>query len=131
MCFSLKSHLDYSLLIATLVLIAAYSTGLIQLFSLPGMCLLVEKAAHIRWITQLLPISNGFVSAAEDSFIHLWQLDDDTDDTNDIKDIDYVDSLRLVDCLIIGAVTVRAEGGQYLISVYDRPLLYDVSVVKR
>lgn len=130
MCSSLKSHLDYCFTFYsyTSVLIAAYSTGFIQLFSLPGMCLLVEKAAHIRWITQLLPISNGFVSAAEDSFIHLWQLEDDT---NGIKGIDYVDSLRLMDCLIVGGVAVRAEGGQYLISVYDRPLLYDVSVVKR
>ena len=102
------------------VVIAARSTGSVCLFSLPGLDLLAEVAAHIRWISQLLPCSGGFLSGSEDSFVHLWRLD-----TNEIR---YVDSLQLENSIILSGAAIN-DAGNYLFTVYDRPQMYQVTVL--
>lgn len=79
----------------------------------------MEVAAHIRWIGQLLPCSGGFLSASEDSFVHLWRLD-----TNDIR---YANSLQLDNSIILSGVAIN-DTGDYLFTVYDRPQMYHVAV---
>ena len=118
------------------VVIAAYSTGSIRLYSLcEKVDLIAEIAAHIRWISQLLPCSDSgfFLSASEDSFIHLWQLEranaTDDDDGKDAKeDLRYVDSLQLEDHLLLSGAAINSNDGSYLFAVYDRPQLYHITV---
>ena len=76
-------------------------------------------AAHIRWIGQLLPCSGGFLSASEDSFVHLWRLN-----TNDIH---YISSLRLNDSVILSGAVIN-DDRDYLFTVYDRLQMYHVTV---
>lgn len=101
------------------VLVAAYSSGAIRTYSLPLMECLSETPAHIRWIVRLLPIQGGFVSAAEDGFIHLWRFEKSS--------IEFADSLKMDDCLVTGAVSVSEDG--FLATAYDRPHIYWVTTI--
>lgn len=114
---------DYS------VLLAAYSNGTIRAFSLPQMELMSETVAHARWIARLMPLKDGFVSAAEDGFLHLWRMKgahEEPKDENSI--IHYVDSLQLKDGFITGGETVCYDDGDggaaLLVTVYDQSQLY-------
>lgn len=116
------------------VLVAAYSNGTIRSYSLPSLEMLFETAAHIRWITQLLPVKGGFVSAAEDGFMHLWKLalEDGGDEGQGRVDAEYVDSLQLADGPITSGATMIYDDGEggtgVLATVYDRPQLYRLAV---
>lgn len=76
---------------------------------------LSEVAAHIRWITQILPIKGGFCSTGEDSFIHLWTIGKSDDPTWDIR---YLASNELTDCMITAAAPYTDVG--ILVTAYDR-----------
>lgn len=103
------------------VLIAACSSGAIRIYSLPEMDCLSETPAHIRWIVRLLPIQGGFVSAAEDGFIHLWRLDSTE------RCAEFVDSLKMDDCLVTGAASASGDG--LLVTAYDRPHVYWATLI--
>lgn len=103
------------------MLVAACSSGAIRVYSLPLMECTSETPAHIRWIVRLLPIQGGFVSAAEDGFIHLWRIDDVK------QSVEFVDSLKMDDCLLTGAASVSDDG--LLVTAYDRPHIYWATMI--
>jgi hypothetical protein len=107
-------------------MIAAFSTGLIRAYMLPTMECLSEIAGHIRWITEIFPVKGGFVSAAEDGFLHLWILGKNNDPSWDIR---YMTSFELKDCMITGAAPFTDKG--VLVTAYDRPQLFWVTLVGR
>lgn len=102
---------------------AAFSTGHLRLFSLATAQLLVEVAAHLRWIGQLIDAGRGrFASAAEDGFVHLWRRAGET--------IEYADSIQLENGLLVGGVRLGAEHDDraaFVLAVYGRPELYVVT----
>ncbi|EFX88922.1 hypothetical protein DAPPUDRAFT_95702 [Daphnia pulex] len=104
----------------------AFSTGLIRAYMLPTMECLSEIAGHIRWITEIFPVKGGFVSAAEDGFLHLWILGKNNDPSWDIR---YMTSFELKDCMITGAAPFTDKG--VLVTAYDRPQLFWVTLVGR
>lgn len=58
----------------------AYGSGHIRLFSVhPTAAMLVEVAAHARWITalDLAPDSGRLLSVGEDSLVRVWQIRED------------------------------------------------------
>lgn len=59
------------------MVVAAYGSGHIRLFSTVEPSLLCEVAAHARWITALDVASsaNLFLSVSEDSFVRVWEID--------------------------------------------------------
>lgn len=84
---------------------------------------LAETAAHIRWIAQMVPVKGGFLSAAEDGFLHLWTLECGDEPRCSIR---YLDSLKTEDCLITGAAALT--DGDVLVTAYDRSELFWVTV---
>ncbi|XP_057371463.1 uncharacterized protein LOC130692372 [Daphnia carinata] len=108
------------------VLIAAFNTGFIRAYLLPTMECLSEVAAHIRWITQILPVRGGFISAAEDGFLHLWILGKSNDPSWDMR---YMNSFEMKDCMITGAAPFIDRG--VLVTAYDRPQLFWLTLVGR
>lgn len=61
------------------MIIAAYGSGHIRLFSMPTSSdplLLVEVAAHARWITAIDVATNEgtVLSVSEDSFVKVWDI---------------------------------------------------------
>lgn len=59
------------------MVVAAYGSGHIRLFSTVEPTLLCEVAAHARWITALDVAShaNLVLSVSEDSFVRVWEID--------------------------------------------------------
>lgn len=84
---------------------------------------LSETAAHIRWITQILPIRGGFVSASEDGYLHLWTIGRCNDPSWDIR---YLTSFELKDCMITAAVPFSDLG--LLVTAYDRPHIFWITL---
>jgi hypothetical protein len=119
-------NLDHCQMFVFLVLIAAFSTGNIRAYLLPTMECLSEIAGHIRWITEIFPVRGGFVSAAEDGFLHLWILGKNNDPSWDIR---YMASFELKDCMITAAAPFTDRG--VLVTAYDRPQLFWVTLVGR
>lgn len=87
---------------------------------------LSETAAHIRWIAQILPIKGGFVSAAEDGFLHLWTLGKSNDPSWDLR---YLTSYELNDCMITAAAPFTDMG--VLVTAYDRSQMFWLTISGR
>ncbi len=124
--YGMGENLDHCQMFVFLVLIAAFSTGNIRAYLLPTMECLSEIAGHIRWITEIFPVRGGFVSAAEDGFLHLWILGKNNDPSWDIR---YMASFELKDCMITAAAPFTDRG--VLVTAYDRPQLFWVTLVGR
>lgn len=61
-------------------IIVAYGSGHIRIFSVhPTAAMLVEVAAHARWITALdLALDSGrLLSVGEDSLVRVWQIQEE------------------------------------------------------
>ena len=116
-----------------------HSNGIIRTYGLPGLDGMVEIAAHVRWITQMVPVKGGFVSAAEDGFLHLWRFfsADGTDQHGDgAARVRYVASLQLADGLMTSGIGAchddDGEGGTTLLAtVYDQPQFFRLAVYQQ
>ena len=84
---------------------------------------LSEIAAHIRWITQMVPIRGGFVSASEDGYLHLWTLGKCNDPSWDFR---HMTSFELKDWIITAAAPISDLG--VFVTAYDRPFIFCVTI---
>ena len=97
------------------VLIAAYGSGHIRLFSLPGGNIICEVSAHNGWITgmDLASQSGLLLTCGEDSYVRVWQL------ATKGPLLDHWFSSPLQDCLMAGAKFMDPRGSSFCVSSYD------------
>ena len=97
------------------VLIAAYGSGHIRLFSLPGGNIICEVSAHNGWITgmDLASASGLLLSCAEDSYVRVWQL------SGRGPLVEHWFSAPVTDCLMAGAKFLDPRGSSFCVSAYD------------
>ena len=89
--------------------------------------MLMQVAAHIRWINQLIQLDGGFLSISDDSFAHLWKF------CHDGQSIDYVNSVQMKNCLLMNGAVLNSQNEAqpyhtFLLTVYDRPDMYILSI---
>lgn len=97
------------------VLIAAYGSGHIRLFSLAGGNIICEVSAHNGWITgmDLASQSGLLLTSGEDSYVRVWQL------ATKGPLLDHWFSSPLQDCLMAGAKFLDPRGSSFCVSSYD------------
>ncbi|XP_048365147.1 WD repeat-containing protein 54 [Sphaerodactylus townsendi] len=101
------------------VIVAGYGSGQIRLYEAASGTLRAEVAAHARWIyaLDLAPLSGKLLSAAEDSFVAVWELMFNLD-TEDIE-IRHCQTECVTDTQICGARFCDPEGSTFAVTGYD------------
>lgn len=98
------------------LIVVAYGSGHIRLFSIhPTAAMLVEVAAHARWITalDLAPDSGRLLSVGEDSLVRVWQIREEQ------PMIEHRFHSSIKDSMLVGGRFLTSNGSAFCVSSYD------------
>lgn len=98
------------------MVVAAYMSGHIRIFSRKAECLKAEVAAHSRPVSALAmhPSRDQFVSAGEDSLLYVWTLPDF--ESKSSSDVDVLFQTTAKDKILVG---VGFYSGDIVANAYD------------
>ncbi|XP_067129363.1 WD repeat-containing protein 54-like [Centruroides vittatus] len=98
------------------LIFASYASGQLRIFSQSTGSLLAEVAAHARWITavDIAEDSGLALSVSEDSFVRIWQLQNDL---NPI--ISHRFSCRITDTQLCGGCFTDGSGKEFYTTGYE------------
>ncbi|XP_061439728.1 WD repeat-containing protein 54 isoform X2 [Rhineura floridana] len=101
------------------IIAAGYGNGQIRLYEAASGTLRAEVSAHARWIyaLDLAPLSGKLLSAAEDSFVHVWKLSP-SQDAEGIA-IEHCQAECVADTMICGARFCNPEGSAFAVTGFE------------
>ncbi|KAM4636215.1 WD repeat-containing protein 54 [Discoglossus pictus] len=101
------------------VIVAAYGNGQIRVYDAESGTLHAEVDAHARWIYALdiAPDTGKLLSAAEDSFVQIWQLSRSVESGS--MEVEHRHSECVTDTQICGARFCDPQGTSFAVTGYD------------